>query len=278
MKLAFDGLRIGFAMTGSFCTFSKVMKEIEALSHNGADLVPIMSEMAWNTDTRFGKAEEFIERFKKFSQKEIIHTIKDAEPIGPKNLLDALIIAPCTGNTISKIANGITDSSVTMAVKAHLRNNRPVVLGIATNDALGASAVNIGKLLNTKNIFFVPLRQDNPQTKPRSVVADFDKTYDDLYFGESSFEKGEVKLYVNSVGKVIETAETIDAKAGNNLYLTIDADLQKAAYDILEQELAGILRAKRHQRGSINFDFPETKRATVWLLFLLLFFDLYHFY
>ena len=180
MKLAFDGLRIGFAMTGSFCTFSKVMKEIEALSHNGADLVPIMSEMAWNTDTRFGKAEEFIERFKKFSQKEIIHTIKDAEPIGPKNLLDALIIAPCTGNTISKIANGITDSCVAMATKATLRNKAPVIIAVSTNDGLGSSAKNIGILLNKANVYFVPFGQDDPKGKPDSLVADMTKIADTL--------------------------------------------------------------------------------------------------
>ena len=173
MNLAFDGLKIGFAMTGSFCTFSKVMKEIEALSHNGADLVPIMSEMAWNTDTRFGKAEEFIEKFKSISQKDIIHTIKDAEPIGPKNLLDALIVAPCTGNTISKIANGITDSCVAMAAKATLRNKAPVIIAVSTNDGLGSSAKNIGILLNKANIYFVPFGQDDPEGKPRSLVADF---------------------------------------------------------------------------------------------------------
>ena len=180
MKLAFDGLRIGFAMTGSFCTFSKVMKEIEALSQKGADLVPIMSEMAWNTDTRFGKAEEFIEKFKSISQKDIIHTIKDAEPIGPKNLLDALIVAPCTGNTISKIANGITDSCVAMATKATLRNKAPVIIAVSTNDGLGSSAKNIGILLNKANVYFVPFGQDDPKGKPDSLVADMTKIADTL--------------------------------------------------------------------------------------------------
>ena len=180
MKLAFDGLRIGFAMTGSFCTFSKVMKEIEALSQKGADLVPIMSEMAWNTDTRFGKAEEFIEKFKSISQKDIIHTIKDAEPIGPKNLLDALIVAPCTGNTISKIANGITDSCVAMATKATLRNKAPVIIAVSTNDGLGSSAKNIGILLNKANVYFVPFGQDDPKGKPDSLVADMTKIADAL--------------------------------------------------------------------------------------------------
>ena len=173
--MTFDGLRIGFAMTGSFCTFSKVMKEIETLRQNGAMLVPIMSEMVWNTDTRFGKAEEFIEKFKDLSQRDIIHTIKDAEPIGPKNLLDALIIAPCTGNTISKMANGITDSCVAMAAKATLRNNAPVIIAVSTNDGLGSSAKNIGTLLNKANIYFVPFGQDDPKGKPNSLVADMTK-------------------------------------------------------------------------------------------------------
>ncbi len=173
--MTFDGLRIGFAMTGSFCTFSKVMKEIEHLRQKGATLVPIMSEMVWNTDTRFGKAEEFIEKFKDLSQKDIIHTIKDAEPIGPKNLLDALIVAPCTGNTISKIANGITDSCVAMAAKATLRNNAPVIIAVSTNDGLGSSAKNIGTLLNKANVYFVPFGQDDPKGKPTSLVADMTK-------------------------------------------------------------------------------------------------------
>ncbi|MBO5742895.1 MAG: dipicolinate synthase subunit B [Clostridia bacterium] len=173
--MTFDGLRIGFAMTGSFCTFSKVMKEIETLRQKGAMLVPIMSEMVWNTDTRFGKAEEFIEKFKDLSQRDIIHTIKDAEPIGPKNLLDALIIAPCTGNTISKMANGITDSCVAMAAKATLRNNAPVIIAVSTNDGLGSSAKNIGTLLNKANIYFVPFGQDDPKGKPNSLVADMTK-------------------------------------------------------------------------------------------------------
>ena len=173
--MAFEGLRIGFAMTGSFCTFSKVIKEIENLKSQNADLIPIMSEMVWNTDTRFGKAEEFIEKVTAISGTEIIHDIKGAEPIGPKNLLDALIVAPCTGNTISKIANGITDSCVAMAAKATLRNNRPVILAVSTNDGLGSSARNIGTLLNKANIYFVPFGQDDPTGKPDSLVADMTK-------------------------------------------------------------------------------------------------------
>ena len=173
--MAFEGLRIGFAMTGSFCTFSKVIKEIENLKSQNADLIPIMSEMVWNTDTRFGKAEEFIEKVTAISGKEIIHDIRGAEPIGPKNLLDALIVAPCTGNTISKIANGITDSCVAMAAKATLRNNRPVILAVSTNDGLGSSARNIGTLLNKANIYFVPFGQDDPTGKPDSLVADMTK-------------------------------------------------------------------------------------------------------
>lgn len=188
--MTFDGLRIGFAMTGSFCTFSKVMKEIEHLRQKGAGLVPIMSEMVWNTDTRFGKAEEFIEKFKNLSQKDIIHTIKDAEPIGPKNLLDALIVAPCTGNTISKIANGITDSCVAMAAKATLRNNAPVIIAVSTNDGLGSSAKNIGTLLNKANVYFVPFGQDDPKGKPTSLVADMTKIADTL---EEALERRQIQ-------------------------------------------------------------------------------------
>lgn len=166
-------IRLGFAMCGSFCTFSKTVPQIEQMCEQGYDVYPILSEISYSTDTRFGKAEDFIRRIETACGREIIHTVAQAEPIGPKAMLDILLVAPCTGNTLGKLAGGITDSAVTMAVKAHLRNQRPVVLAISTNDALGASAKNIGLLLNQKNIYFVPMCQDDPQKKPQSIVADF---------------------------------------------------------------------------------------------------------
>lgn len=176
----FEGLKIGFAMTGSFCTLSKVIAELEVLKKQNADIIPIMSEIVWNTDTRFGKAEDFKNRVLEITGKNIIHDIKSAEPIGPKNLLDALIVAPCTGNTISKMANGITDSCVAMAAKATLRNKCPVIIAVSTNDGLGTSAKNIGILLNKANVYFVPFGQDDPKGKPDSLVADMTKISETL--------------------------------------------------------------------------------------------------
>ena len=173
---------VGFAMCGSFCTFKKVIPQIEELISLGFNVVPIMSGVSYSTDTRFGKAEDFIKQIKDITGKEIIHTISGAEPIGPKMLLDALIIAPCTGNTLGKMANGITDTSVTLAAKAHLRNARPVIIAVSTNDALGAAAKNIGLLMNSKNVYFVPMSQDDPENKPNSIVADFTKIPETLKF------------------------------------------------------------------------------------------------
>ena len=170
-----EKIRLGFALCGSFCTFKKVIEEMEILSEK-YDIVPIMSEGAAMTDTRFGSAEEFRKKLTEICGREPITTIKAAEPIGPKALLDILLIEPCTGNTLGKLANGITDTAVTMAAKAHLRNGRPVVIAVSTNDALGTSAQNIGRLMNYKNIYFVPMRQDSPGGKPCSIVADFSKT------------------------------------------------------------------------------------------------------
>ena len=164
--------RIGFALTGSFCTFRKVLLELEKLASLGADITPIMSETSYATDTRFGTAEGFINRIETICKKSIISTLTAAEPIGPQSLLDLLIIAPCTGNTLAKLANGITDSSVTLAAKAHLRNQRPVLIAVSTNDGLGNAAKNIGTLLNSKNIYFVPFGQDDFENKPNSLVAD----------------------------------------------------------------------------------------------------------
>ena len=170
-----EKIRLGFGLCGSFCTFKKVLEEMEELSGE-YDIIPIMSEGAANTDTRFGTAEDFRRRIEEITGREPITTIKGAEPIGPKALLDVLLIEPCTGNTLGKLANGITDTAVTMAAKAHLRNGRPLVIAVSTNDALGASAKNIGMLMNAKNVYFVPMRQDSPAGKPCSMVADFTKT------------------------------------------------------------------------------------------------------
>ena len=168
----FSEITVGFAICGSFCTFGKVFPQIEKLAESGARVIPIMSEVAYSTDTRFGKAADHISRLEQITGEKVISTIAAAEPIGPKKLLDALIIAPCTGNTIAKIANGIADSSVTLAVKAHLRNKRPVIVGVSTNDGLGTNAKNIGVLANMKNIYLVPFLQDDCEEKENSLVAD----------------------------------------------------------------------------------------------------------
>jgi dipicolinate synthase subunit B len=175
-----DTSKIGFAICGSFCTFNKVIPQIKLLKDENIEIFPIMSETAYATDTRFGKAADFILDIEQICGKKIIHTIVGAEPIGPNALLDALIIAPCTGNTIAKLALGITDTSVTMAAKAHLRNNRPVLIAVSTNDALGANAKNLGILLNTKNIYFVPYMQDDSEKKPTSLVADMNMIRESL--------------------------------------------------------------------------------------------------
>ena len=168
-----SSLTFGFAMCGSFCTFTKAIEQMRHIAEEGYRLQPIMSQNAYTLDTRFGKASDFIWEIEDICEKKIIKNIVEAEPIGPKKMVDLMIVAPCTGNTMAKLANGITDTSVTMAVKSNLRVGRPVLLAVATNDALAASAQNIGKLLNTKNIYFVPMKQDDPVKKPSSVVADF---------------------------------------------------------------------------------------------------------
>lgn len=165
---------IGFAMCGSFCTFNRAFDEMKKLVESGYNVIPVMSETAYGTDTRFGEASGFVDKAEKLTGKRVIHTISRAEPIGPKGMCDLLIVAPCTGNTLAKLSCGITDTAVTMAVKSHLRIKRPVLLCPATNDGLAASAQNIGRLMNTKNIFFVPMSQDDPKTKPSSLVARFD--------------------------------------------------------------------------------------------------------
>lgn len=172
---------VGFAITGSFCTFKRVISELEILGNTGINIIPIMSATAYSTDTRFGKAADFVEQIEGITGNDIIHTIAGAEPIGPKNLLDALVIAPCTGNTLAKLANGITDTSVTMAAKATLRNQKPVIIAVSTNDGLGGSGKNIGLLHNTKNIYFVPYGQDDPDSKTNSLVADMSKISETLF-------------------------------------------------------------------------------------------------
>jgi len=173
--MQFDGLRIGFALTGSHCTLHEITGVMKDLIDQGADVTPIISLAVDNMDTRFGAAEEWKKVLRETTRKEPIHTIPEAEPIGPKKMFDCLLIAPCTGNTLAKLANGITDSPVLMAAKAHLRNQRPLVLAISTNDGLGLNARNIGSLLVTKNVFFVPFGQDNPEAKANSLVAHMDK-------------------------------------------------------------------------------------------------------
>lgn len=167
-----EGKNIGFCMTGSFCTFKNVIEQIKELKKTGANIIPIMSFNSYNLDTKFGKASEFIETIENITGNKIINTIQGAEPIGPKQMTDIIVIIPCTGNTLAKLANGITDTPVLMATKSNLRNGNNVVIGVSTNDGLSGSAQNIGKLLNRRNFYFVPFRQDNPITKPRSLVFD----------------------------------------------------------------------------------------------------------
>lgn len=168
------GLKVGFCICGSFCTFDVVIPEIRKLVAKGADVTPIFSDAVYNWDTRFYSAKEFRSIIEGITGKQVIKSVIEAEPIGPEKLMDIVVVAPCTGNTMAKLANGITDSPVTMACKAHLRNKRPVVLAISTNDGLGANAKNIGMLLNMKNIFFTPFGQDDPINKSNSLVATFD--------------------------------------------------------------------------------------------------------
>lgn len=165
--------RVGVALCGSFCTFSRVFEAIEQLVTLGADVFPIMSANAAHIDTRFGKADEHIEHLTRLTGRAPIITIEGAEPLGPKRILDILLVANCTGNTLAKLAGSITDTSVTMAVKSHLRSACPVVINVATNDALAGTAKNIGQLMNYKHYFFVPLKQDDFLAKPTSIVGDF---------------------------------------------------------------------------------------------------------
>lgn len=167
-------IRVGFAVTGSFCKVDDIFPEIGKLINEGAEVFPIISDSIDKYDTRFGSANDTKMKLEGLTGKKIISTFVEAEPIGPKSLLDIMVIAPCTGNTLGKMANGITDNTVTMAVKAHLRNQKPVVIAVSTNDGLGANAKNLGVLINTKNIYFVPFGQDDPIKKCNSLVAKMD--------------------------------------------------------------------------------------------------------
>lgn len=167
-----EGKRIGFVFTGSFCTFRKTIEELKKIVKLNANVIPIMSEHSYTMDTKFGKAEDFINEIEDITNKKILHTIQDVEILGPKDMLDIIVVAPATGNTIAKLANDMIDGTATMAVKSHLRRERPVVIAISTNNGLSGAAENIGKLLNRKHYYFVPFKQDNPITKPRSIVFD----------------------------------------------------------------------------------------------------------
>jgi len=179
---------IGFAMCGSFCTHSESLRLLSALSAK-YDILPILSETAFSTDTRFGSASKLIFELEAITKRHVIHSIEAAEPLGPKTPLECLIICPCTGNTLAKLASGITDTAVTMAAKAHLRCDRPLLITLASNDAMSANLGNIAKLLNRKNVYFTPMIQDDPAGKPHSLVADFTRV-------ESSLEKAMQGLQV----------------------------------------------------------------------------------
>ena len=173
-----EAIRVGFAFCGSFCTFQQAMPALERARARYGDVTPIVSETAAATDSRFGPAHEYMREMERICGRRVIDSIPKAEPIGPKKLLDVLVICPCTGNTLAKLANGVTDTTVTMAAKAHLRNGRPLVLCPATNDGLAGSAQNIGALLDKKHVYFVPFGQDDPAGKPTSLVADFTRVND----------------------------------------------------------------------------------------------------
>lgn len=174
-------MMLGYAFCGSFCTHALALRELQNLIAAGYEVQPIMSEAVWETDTRFGSAASLREQVERICGKRIIHTVVEAEPLGPKLHLDALIISPCTGNTLAKLANGITDTAVCMAAKAHLRSDRPLVISLASNDALSANLQNIATLLSRKHVYFVPMNQDDPEKKPHSLVADFTRIPETLH-------------------------------------------------------------------------------------------------
>ncbi|MGN0172580.1 MAG: dipicolinate synthase subunit B [Acutalibacteraceae bacterium] len=173
-----DSLKIGFCLSGSFCTFERVLSEMRHLLADGASITPILSFNAASLDTRFGRAQDWRARIEQLTGQKALTTLTEVEPIGPKGYFDVLIVAPCTGSTLGRLANGISDTPVTLAVKSHLRRSRPVVLAVSTNDALGASLRNIALLKNTKHLYFVPMEQDDVVNKPNSLVADFSRLGD----------------------------------------------------------------------------------------------------
>ena len=179
---------IGYAFCGSFCTHEESFKSLVSLVRSGREVIPIMSECAYSTDTRFHGAAEFARRVEELCGRKIIHTIAEAEPLGPKEPLDALIIAPCTGNTLAKLASGITDTAVTMAAKAHLRRDRPLLIALASNDAMSHNLSNLGTLLMRKSVYFVPMKQDDPEGKPHSLVADMSLISDSLELMERKIQ------------------------------------------------------------------------------------------
>lgn len=172
MQLA--GIKIGLGLTASFCTLEPVIQRIEQFVRDGAEIYPIMTREAATVDTRYGEARQWMDRLTRITGKQIITSIVEVEPIGPRNMVDVVVVAPCTGNTLAKLANGITDGAVLMAAKAQLRNQRPVVVAISTNDGLGLNARNLAGLLNARNVYFVPFGQDSPQHKPNSLIAKMD--------------------------------------------------------------------------------------------------------
>ena len=174
----YNNITVGLVITGSFCTFKKIIAVIQSLKDRGMNVVPVFSENVQSIDNRFNNAKDFIKEIEELTGQKGIYSIPEAEPIGPKALFDVVVIAPCTGNTMAKLANGITDSTALMSAKAHLRNNRPLVIAISTNDALGMNLKNIGQLMNVKNIYFVPFGQDNYNKKPNSMIAHLDRTVD----------------------------------------------------------------------------------------------------
>ena len=173
-------MNIGLGITGSFCTYKKILEVIETLTKKGYNIIPIVTDKVYKTSTRFGTNKDFLKEVETKTKNKIIHTIVEAEPLGPKNFIDAIVVAPCTGNTLSKLANAITDNAVTMTAKSLMRNNKPVVIGVSTNDALGLNLQNIAKLINTRGVFFVPMHQDDPTNKPKSLIANWDKIEETL--------------------------------------------------------------------------------------------------
>ena len=184
-------VKVGLGITGSFCNFTKIKPQVDMLKKAGVSkIIPIVSYSVLEETTKFSSPNEIKELLEKETGEEIVDTITKAEPIGPKDMVDIIVVAPCTGNTLAKLANGITDTPVLMAVKAHIRNNKPVVLGISTNDALGTNGQNLMKLLNTKNVYLIPFTQDNPEVKPKSLVYDYTKLVDTL---EAALENKQIQ-------------------------------------------------------------------------------------